>query len=896
MAFDSRTPPLWARRLARALISRADRAFLIDDLDDGYLRRRLEGRGALRWYLLQAVHAGLTRRPSALPLALSATTSGGSMLSTLRSDAMASLRSFRRHPASLAVVVLSLALGIGAASAMFTVVRGVLLRPLPYGDPDGIVTIWSRWTGFDKTWVSSQEVLDYRDRSRTLADVAAWGTGRVTLTGIEDATRVGAGFVTSNTFDVLRVRPIAGRTFTEDEATASAAPGGPNPLVISHGLWQRLFAGDPTAVGRKLELDGSPAEVLGVMPPGFRLPTDFGEDAAEPTDVWLPLSITPANAERGSHGLYAAARLADGATPAQAIDDLARITDDLTRQGEYPEEMRFRAIGFRVADDIFGEVRPSLLVLQGAVAFLMLIACANAAALLLARAESRQREFATRTALGASRWRLVRQQFVEGLLIAFASGGLGLGLALLANRALTALGPTAIPRATDVSVDWTVALFLVGACVVAALLCSLPPALRAFRVNVTAGLKDGSTQSTAGRSRHRLRHALVVAQVAMAVLLLAGAGLMLRSLWSLQRVPLGFQPSNVLTAGIALPGSPYDTNERVNGFYDTLLARVRQLPGVTAAGLMRSLPLGNQIGDWGLMVEGYTPPPGDNAKGDWQLVTPGAIEAMGERLVRGRLFTDADTAGSMPVALINETMASMYWEGQDPIGRRIRQGGPDRPWITIVGIVADLRHNGIDAPVKGKFYRPYVQFEASTGNIPRSGNLVVKTAGDPLSLAGPIRNVLRELDPSIPIATVRTMDSIVATSITSPRLTSSVLTSFAVVALVLAAIGIYSLLAFVVAERSHELGIRLAVGAGARDIVGLVLTQGVVLALVGVGAGLIAAAATTNLLASQLRGVSALDPATFVTAPLVLVGAAVVASLVPALRASRVDPVGSLRR
>lgn len=818
------------------------------------------------------------------------------MFSTLFTDATASIRSFRKRPGSVVVVVLSLALGIGAASAMFTVVRGVLMRPLPYSDPANLVMIWSKWTGFEKTWVSSREVLDYRERGRTFGAVAAWGSGRVTLTGVGDATRVGEASVTSNTFEVLGVRPRAGRVFTEDEANASDAGDGVNLLVISHGLWLRHFGADPATVGRKVEVNGRPAEVIGIMPEGFRLPTDFGEDAAEPTEIWTPLSITAANAVRGSHGLYSAARLKPGATPAQASEDLARLTEDLTTEGLYPVEMKFTALAIPVNDEVFGEIRPSLVVLQAAVGFLMLIACANAAALLLARAESRQREFATRTALGASRWRLVRQQLVEGLLVASAAGGLGLGLAFLANRALQAFGPTAIPRASDVSVDWTVIAFLAAACLVAAVLCTLPPAVRAFRVNLTNGLKDGSTQASAGRGRLRLRHTIVAAQIAMAVLLLSGAGLMLRSLWSLQRIDLGFEPSGVLTASIALPSQPYDTTERVNDFFTRLLTRVRQLPTVTSAGLMRSLPLGSSIGDWGLTVEGYTPTPGNNPKGDWQVVTDGALEALGERLVRGRLFTAADNGDSMPVTLINETMAALYWPGEDPIGRRVRQGGGGpAAWTTIVGIVGDLRHNGVDAPIKGKFYRPYSQFFAGTGSVQRSGALLVKSTGDPAALSTAVRSVVRELDRAIPVATIRTMDEVVATAMSSPRLTSSVLVVFAAVALVLAAIGIYSLLAYVVAERSYELGIRVAIGASGGHIVKLIVRQGVLLALTGTVAGSLAAAAATRVLAAQLHEVSPLDPVTFVVTPLLLLGVAGAASLLPAWRASRVNPVTALR-
>ncbi|MEZ5317475.1 MAG: ABC transporter permease [Vicinamibacterales bacterium] len=886
-------PPGWARGLVRRLLAPADREALLDDLDEGYGRRRARGRRALGWYLAQGVHAAATRRhPVVLPPAQA--TTRGAMRTSLTADIVASFRGFRRQPGAVAIIVLSLALGIGAASAMFTVTRAVLLTPLPYGQPDGLVTVWTRWTSFTKTWISSQELLDFRDRSRTLEDVAAWDTTRVTLTGLDEAVRVGAALVTPNTFGVLGVRPVAGRDFTAADAPSASDTSRSTTVVIGYGLWQRAFGGDPAVVGRTIDVDGASARVIGVMPKGFRLPTDFGVDAAEPTELWQPVSITPANAQRGSHYLYAAARLRPGSTAAQADEDVARVMRDLTAEGQYPPERQYSALAVSVPDEVLGGVRPALVVLMGAVGFLLLIACANAGALLLARAEARHREFATRSALGASRFRLVRQQLVEGALVAVAAGGLGVGLAFAARRALDAFGPTAIPRAGDVAVDGLVLAFLVGASTVAALLCALPPAIRALRLDLVHGLKDGGTRASAGRARLRLRHALVVAQVALAVVLLSGAGLMLRSLWSLQRIDLGFRPEGALTARIAVPSRPYDTAARQEDFFRRVLTGVRALPGVEAAGLVRSLPLGAQIGDWGVRVEGYTPPQGENAKGDWQVITDGALAALGARVVHGRDFTAADTAESMPVALVNETMASAYWPGGDAIGGRFVQGGSPDP-VTVVGIVADIRHNGVEAPIKTKFYRPYAQFAEAFEPL-GGGTLVARTTGDPLALAAPIRGVVRALDPGVPLAAVRPLDAVVATALTAPRLTSTVLGAFAVVALLLGAIGIYGLLAFVVEERSHELGIRMAVGARGGQIISLVVRHGVTLAAAGAVAGSAVAAVATRAIASQLHGVSPLDPASFVAAPAILIATAVVASLIPAWRGARVDPVVTLRR
>jgi putative ABC transport system permease protein len=811
------------------------------------------------------------------------------MLNAIGRDALAALRGMRKQPGLLATVVLSLALGIGASTAMFTVVRGVLLAPLPYAAPHEIVSIFKRWTGFEKTWLSEREVLDYRARTSTLQSVAAWDSTRVTLTGAGEAARVGAAFVTPNTFDVFGVRPFLGRTFTDEESLADTRDR-PALVVLGYGLWQRQFGGDRAALDRALEVNGRPARVIGVMPRGFRLPTDYTDDAAEPTELWMPLGIDPAQAQRGNHGLFGAGRLRPGATPAQATADLASITAALTAEGQYSPQSHFTAFAVGVEEEVLGSVEPALLMLMGAVGFLMLIACANAAALLLARAETRQREFATRTALGASRWRLARQQLVEGGLVAAAGGVLGLGLAFAAKRFLEALGPTAIPRALDVAVDWRTAAFLVGASGLAAVLCSVPPALRAFRVGLVDTLKDGSAQSSTGRGRHRLRSGLVVAQLAFSVLLLIGAGLMLKSLWALQRIDLGFDAAGVLTARIAIAERPYDTQERIDLFFDRVLSKTRALPGVEHAGIIRSLPIGSVIGDSGMRVEGYMPPPGQNAKGDWQVATTGALEALGERLIRGRLFTAADTSTSPPVVLVNETLAATYWPNQDPIGRRVKFGGDQMPWATIVGVVGNVRHNGIEAPVKGKFYRLYSQF-----NQLRNGTMVVRTTGDPAALAGPLRAVVREVDPSVPLAAVRTMDEVIDTALTSPRLTGSVLVAFGGVAIVLSALGLYGLLVYLVSERTREIGIRVAIGAQRGQIIARVLGQGVRLATIGAGLGLLLAFAWTRTLQGLLHGVTAVDPATFIGVPLVLVGVAIVASFIPARRAASVDPIRALK-
>ena len=897
MTLSPLAPPRWLRRFAERALDGRDREFLLDDLDDEFASRRSAGRGAVAWYAAQVVHAAWTRRLQHRRLVKAGVlaSSGGHMLNALWSDVRSGLRGFRRAPAAIAVVVLSLGLGIGAATAMFTVVRGVLLSPLPYDHPDSLVTIWSRWIRFDKTWVSDQEVLDYQARTRTMRAIAAWDVTRVTLTGAGEAVRVGAAMVTANGFDVLGARPILGRTFTEDEARA-ASPDQPLLVVLGYGLWQRQFGGDTAVIERQLEINSRPARIIGVMPRGFQLPTDFSDDAAEPSELWVPMYFDPKQTDRGSHGFYAAGRLKPGVTANQATEDLASIISALTAEGQYPPQVHMTAFAVPIADEILGGVRRPLYVLLGAVGFLMLIACANAAALLLARAESRQREFATRTALGADRWRLVRQQLVEGGLLACLGGSLGVTIAFGAKRALEAIGPTAIPRAASVAVDWHVALFLAGACAVAAILCSLPPAFRAFRIGLVSSLKDGGTHVSAGGQRLRLRNALVVVQIAFALVLLTGTGLMIRTMWSLQKIDLGFNPANVMTARIALPARPYGTPPQVNEFFASLLARIRAMPGVMSAGVIRALPIGTTIGDRGLAVDGYTAPTGEGTQGDWQVATDGALEALGERLVRGRLFTAADTLESQPVALVNQAMASKFWAGRDALGGRFKTGGPTTPWITVVGIVGDVHHNGMTGTIKPKFYRPLPQWTQNAGNPVNAGTIVVRTTGDPRSVAEPLRLATRALDPAIPLAAVRPMTDVIDTSLTAPRLTGTVFLSFAAVAVLLSAVGIYGLLVYLVSQRSHEIGIRVAIGAQRGQIVGLVFGHGLRLAALGMGSGVAMALIVSRAMSGLLYGVRALDPVTFVVVPVVVLIVAIAASLLPARRAAAVDPVVALRQ
>ena len=813
-------------------------------------------------------------------------------METWMSDVRYALRVLGRAPAFTAVAALTLALGMGANVAIFTVVDAVMLDPLPWAEPERAVMIWSRWKGFDKTWTNAYESRAYAERCASLRSVALWGTRERNLTGDGEAVRVGTGEVTAATFETFGVPPLLGRTFTSDEDR----PEGPRVAVLGYALWQGRYAGDPAVLGRLIAIDGVPHEVVGVMPRGFALPTDFGEEAAEPTALWTPRRVekeelSPAY---GNHGDYAAARLKPGATVARANEELARVADELTAEGAFPKDQHFKAFAVRVSDEIVGPFRPALLLLAGAVGFLMLIACANVANLLLARAEGRQREMAVRSALGAGPGRLVRQLLTEGLVLALIAAALGLAAAHAGLQLLAAGGPLHVPRAVAASVDTRALLFAVLLSMATTLVFALAPALHALRVDLVEPLKEGG-RGSGGLARRRWRGGLIVAETAFAVVLAVGAGLMARSLHNLGRIDLGLRPEGVLTASLALPRAGYETPEAVAAFYGELLRGVRALPGVKEAGLLRSLPLGQTIGDWGIRVEGYDHGTGQHGQGDWQVASGGAAEALGERLVRGRFLSDDDTAQAPLVAVINEAMARRYWPGQDPVGRRFRQGGENRPWVTVVGIVGDVRHNGITGPVKAKFYRPHGQFHLSSGNPPRLLNLVVQAEGDPLALTASVRGVVEHLDPDVPVANVRTMEEVVQGSIGAPRFAGRLLVLFAALALTLAAVGVYGVLSYTVSERAPEIGVRMALGARPRDVMRVVLTEAGTLAGAGVGIGVLLALALTRVMQGLLYEVGPADPASFAVAALVLPAVALFAAWLPARRAALVEPATVLR-
>jgi predicted permease len=812
----------------------------------------------------------------------------------LRRDLTGAIRGLWKSPGFTMAALLTLSLGIGATTAIFTVARAVLLTPLPYDAPGQRVMVWSKWVSFEKTWVSSQEVFDYRERARTMTDVAFWANTSQNLTDAGEPVRLTVGLVSANTFDVLGARPLLGRTLTAPDDRPNAPP----VAVLGYGLWAAQFGGDRTLIGRRILLNDVPVEVIGVMPEGFRLPTDFTADAAEPTALWRPLRVGPGNLNRAARTFYAAAVLAPGQTPQTATAELKAITAQLTEQGAYDRQMQFTAFAVGLDQEIRGGLRPAMWVLMGGVGFLLLIACVNVANLLLVRADARLREIAVRTALGASPRRLVRQLFTESVVLAIAGAVLGVALAAVGLRVLTGVDPTSLPPLGPIRLDVTVLGFTVLLAIVTTLLFGLAPALRTLHVDVIESLREGGQNATAGFRRQRLRGALVALEVALAAVLVIGAGLMIRTLAALADVELGFNPDRVLTLRVTIPGSRYATHESVVHFFDELQQRVGALPGVEAAGLVRSLPLATATGDYGVDIDGFEESPGREAKGHAQVVSHGAFEAMGVRLVRGRWFSASDTMDSTPVAVVNETMARTYWtDAASVVGGRIRLGSAlARPWAAVVGVVADERHDGVTGMVKEKFFIPHIQWPIATagGDPIRSVFVVARTTGDPLSVAGAVRHEIRQMDASLPVASVRSMNDVVDTALATPRLTGFLLGVFAAIALALAAVGIYGVVANVVSQRTQEIGIRVAIGADRSQVLGMVLRQGLSLAAVGIVVGLIGAFALTRLMQSLLYEVRPNDPVTFVAVAAALLFVALAASFLPARRATRVSPTIAL--
>lgn len=811
------------------------------------------------------------------------------------------LRQLRRSPGFSAAVVATLALGIGVTTTLFSVTRSVLLDPLPYGEPDRAVVLWSGWSDFPKTWVSYDEVEAYSAEIDAFDEVGMFMDGRGNLTGNEAPERIRFAGVTENVFRILGVEPMLGRAFLQQEDM----PGGEAVIVLGHGLWQRRFAGDPSVVGHTLELNGTSRRIVGVMPTGFKLPLDFGADGA--TEAWIPLAVDPLAfgavpgpgmaQNGGSHTFYGLARLAQGATAERANRELRALTDRWNAEGVYQEGWNFQATAVPVADEITGELRPALLIMMAAVTLLLLLACANVASLLLIRGEDRRLELGVRVALGAGGGRLVRQFFAEAGVLALIGGAAGVALAWLGVAAARAGAPASLPRISEAQLGLTALGFAVTATVAATLLSGLAPALRARHADPAGSLGGASRGGTAAKGQTRLRSILVAGQVAAAVVLTVGAGLMARTVSQLLAVDPGFRTEGQLTLEVSAPSSDYPDPADVAGFFDEFRRRVATLPGVRSVGAARVLPLASEIGNTGLHVEGYDPPPGQGSPGDWQVVTPGYMEAVGLRLLEGRLPNEGDGADGAPILVINRTMAERYFAGRNPIGGRIRLGfgGPESPWSTVVGVVDDVRHDGLTAEVRPKYYAVHSQFPVSAGFAPRTMTLVVEAEGEAVALAGPVVAELRALDPRIPASRVRPMREVAREATAQPRFTFLLLLTFGGMALSLAALGVHAVVAHAVVTRRREMGIRMALGASPAALVRLAVRGGMIPAGAGAAVGLVASGALAGVMGGLLYGIGPLDPATFGTALAVVCGAAALAALVPALRIGRIEPAATLR-
>jgi len=808
-------------------------------------------------------------------------------------DVRFAARSLRRRPGFTMVATLTLALGIGATTTLFGVVKRVLLTPLPYGDPNGVVVVWSAWKGFDQTWLSYDEWEGWKARVPAFADIALFSDGSTTFDG-DAPERIRIANVHANLFSILRVKPMIGRTFTSAEDQAN----GPRVVMLGAGLWQRRYGADPSIVGKDIRIGGQTYMVVGIMPSDFQLPLDYGAHGR--TEAWFPLAVDPRQEAivpgpefpRGgsNHGYYAVARLSSGATAETANAQLRTLVGELEKFG-YMANVGFHAFVIPVEEQITGRVRPVLLVVFGAVGFVLLIACANVAGLLLVRGEGRRRELAVRVALGAGARRLTRLLLAESAVLAALGGAAGVGLAILGVKLLRANAPAGLPRVGETTVDWAVLAFGVVIAVAAALLAGMLPALQASHVAPAGELKEGSRGATTSRARLRWRQSLVATEVALAVVLVVAAGLMIRSVRNLLAIDAGFRPDGVLTMRISTPSTWYPDSVRVAGFWDDLQRRVAVLPGVRNVGAVRLLPLATEMGDWGLQVEGYTPPPNQGTPGDWQIVTPGYFEAMGLTLRQGRLFDARDNMTGSLAMIVNHAFVEKYLAGRQVLGTRVRIGGSDSLHnYTIVGEVDDVRHNTLTGVVKAQFYATLAQFAVAPGNTRRSMSLVVRTAGDPRALVSPIRSAVKQIDARLPVSEVLTMRDIVNGAIAGQRFAMDLLGLFGVLALVLSAIGIFGIVSQVVASRAQEFGIRAALGATPGELVALSLRTGVRQALAGLAIGVLAALALTRLMTKLLEGVKPTDPWTFAAVIVVTGVVAVAASVGPARRAGRTDP------
>jgi putative ABC transport system permease protein len=793
------------------------------------------------------------------------------------------LRTLLKNPGFCAVAILALALGIGPNTAIFTMVNAVLLKPLPVPEPNRVVMIWGTLlkSGFDQMPVSAADYLDWKQQARSFDHMSAafaipeYG---LNISGIGDPERAPAALASQEFLPALGIKPIVGRNFLPEEDR----PGGPPAVLISNALWQRRFHSDPAALGRTLTVDGIPRTVVGVVP------HELGEMVR--ADLWLPTAINPTNPERRNHNYGIVARLKPGVTVAQARSEMTVIAQRL--ELAYPATNTGWGITlFPMAEMFTGRIRPVLLILLGAVGLLLLIACANLANLLLARAATREKEIAIRGALGAGRGRIVRQLVTESLVLAMAGGALGLILASYGVQAMRAVVPDMFPMLQHMSVDLSVLAFTLGISIATGLLFGLVPAWRSSHTDLNTTLKESASRSEGGGSSHRIRSFLLASEVALAVLLSVSAGLLLRSFVRVMAVDPGVRTANVLTMNLSLADSRYDTPLKRATFYKSLTERLETLPGIRSAGAVMFLPLrvsilSFRIGVNSFVIQGRPPVPQDQRpQADYRIATPGYFGTMGIALRQGRLLDPHDDLNAKRVALVNEAMVRKHFAHENPLGQHLVMGEPTE----IVGVVADAKMYGLDAPVEPAVYVPHMQHPAESMGV------AVRTTGDPTTMGSAVRREILKLDAEQPISSVRTMEDVLSDSLMLRRATMLMLIVFALLALTLATVGIYGLTAYSVSRRTHEIGLRVALGASRPQILRLVVGRGLVTSIIGAAIGVGAAFLLTRGLSGMLYGVTATDPLVFAGVPLLLIAVSVVASYVPARKATTIDPLVALR-
>ena len=812
-------------------------------------------------------------------------------MQTLLYDLAYGLRVLLKTPRFTAAAVLSLAIGIGANTAIFSVTNALLLRPLSYREADRLVILWNRSPGLnvEQDWFSPGQYLDIKAENQVFENVATTIDNSFNLTGQGMPERVEGARVSSSLFSVLGTQPALGRAFTAEEDDQ----GKPTTAILSYGFWQRQFAGDPTAVGKSLSLNGNQIEIVGVMPRDFTLNKEVMPTVNKISNAEILLSLPMGwgkRTTRTNEDYNIFGKLKNGVTIAQAQADIDRIVSGMKQ--EYPQNYT-PGSGFMISvvpllQQVVGDVRKPLLILLGAVGLVLLIACANVANLQLARAAVRQKEIAIRTAVGAKRWRIVRQLLTESILLSLLGGVLGLLLAFAGLRVLLRLGPNTLPRLNEIGIDARVLGFTLAVSFITGIVFGLAPALRSSRIDLNDALKQSGRSST-GAVHNRLRSIFVIVEVALSLVLLIGAGLLVRSYSHIQDANPGFNPRNVLSFRLSLPPSKYK-GPAVTNFYKQLIDRIKALPGVESVGTSYSLPMSSVALAWGpITIEGYVPKnPTDFVMSNERFVSPGYFSAMGVPLVKGRLFDERDTKDAQQTVIVNENLAQRFWPNEDPIGKRIERVDKE-PWRSVVGVVRDTREFSVDNEPPISIYHPHEQFPIGTMF------LVVRSTQNASALTSGISKEIRDLDPELPAYEFKTMEQRLSDSLSRRRFSTFLLGVFATVALVLAAIGLYGVLAYSVTQRTQEIGIRMALGAEPGRIMSMIVRHSLVLVAAGVAIGLLGAWAVTRVMASLLYGVSTTDGLTFAGPPLILVAVALLASYFPARRAARVDPTVALR-